>query len=54
VPRHTCAVCGATNLSDPTMSFRYCSKCAGAACYCEEHIRTHEHSDSAAAGKPAG
>ena len=42
-PRHTCAVCGATNLSDPKMSFRYCSKCAGAPCYCAEHIHAHQH-----------
>jgi hypothetical protein len=42
-PRHTCAVCGVTNLSNPQMSFRYCSKCAGTPCYCEEHIQTHPH-----------
>jgi hypothetical protein len=42
-PRHTCAVCGVTNLSDPKMSFRYCSKCAGAPCYCAEHIHAHQH-----------
>jgi hypothetical protein len=42
-PRHTCSVCGVTNLSDPKMSFRYCSKCAGAPCYCAEHIHAHEH-----------
>ena len=37
-PRHTCAICGVTDLSDPKMSFRYCSKCIGAPCYCAEHI----------------
>jgi hypothetical protein len=42
-PRHTCAVCGVTNLSDPKMSFRYCSKCEGAACYCAEHLYSHQH-----------
>lgn len=42
-PRHTCAVCGVTNLSDPKMSFRYCSKCAGSPCYCEKHLRDHKH-----------
>jgi hypothetical protein len=42
-PRHTCAVCGVTNLSDPKMSFRYCSKCTNAPCYCAEHIHAHEH-----------
>ena len=48
-PRHTCAVCGVTNLSDPKMSFRYCSKCAGAPCYCAEHIHTHPHVSEAGA-----
>ena len=42
-PRHTCVVCGVTNLSDPKMSFRYCSKCAGSPCYCAEHIHAHQH-----------
>jgi hypothetical protein len=42
-PRHTCVSCGVTNLSDPRMSFRYCSQCAGAPCYCAEHIHNHEH-----------
>lgn len=42
-PRHTCRVCGVTNLSDPKMSFRYCSKCAGSPCYCAEHLHAHTH-----------
>jgi hypothetical protein len=42
-PRHKCVVCGVTNLSDPKMSFRYCSKCSGAPCYCAKHIFAHEH-----------
>jgi hypothetical protein len=42
-PRHVCRVCGVTNLSDPTMRFRYCSKCEGQCGYCMEHIRDHEH-----------
>ena len=42
-PRHVCRVCGVTNLSDPTMRFRYCSKCEGQCGYCMEHIRGHEH-----------
>lgn len=41
--RHTCYVCGVTNLSDPKTSFRYCSKCVGTPCYCAEHIHTHPH-----------
>jgi hypothetical protein len=42
-PRHTCSICRVTNLSDPKMSFRYCSKCAGAPCYCADHIHAHQH-----------
>ena len=40
---HRCHVCGVTSKDDPKMSFRYCSKCAGQMCYCETHIRDHEH-----------
>jgi hypothetical protein len=42
-PKHQCAVCGADDKSDPTIEFRYCSKCEGALCYCENHLRDHEH-----------
>lgn len=42
-PRHRCDVCGVTDITHPKMDFRYCSKCAGTHCYCEEHLRTHEH-----------
>ena len=41
--KHECTVCGVTDKSDPTIEFRYCSKCEGAPCYCENHIRDHEH-----------
>lgn len=40
---HECAACGRTDLTDPKIDFRYCSQCAGTPCYCEEHIRDHEH-----------
>ncbi len=40
---HTCAVCGLTDLEDPNMQFRYCSKCGGKRGYCTDHIRDHEH-----------
>jgi hypothetical protein len=40
---HRCVVCGITDRSDPTMEFRYCSKCAGSQCYCMDHLRAHEH-----------
>lgn len=40
---HKCEVCGITNVDDPDMEFRYCSKCEGKHCYCEKHIMNHEH-----------
>lgn len=42
-PKHECVVCGVTDKTDPTIEFRYCSKCEGALCYCENHIRDHAH-----------
>lgn len=42
-PRHRCHVCGKTDLTNPELDFRYCSKCAGDQCYCPEHIFNHEH-----------
>ena len=41
--RHKCAVCGRTDVTNPELSFRYCSKCAGSYEYCEEHLYTHIH-----------
>lgn len=41
--RHRCAVCGRTELDDPMLEFRYCSKCDGNYEYCMEHLFTHEH-----------
>ena len=41
--RHRCAVCGRTELDDPSLEFRYCSKCAGGREYCMEHLYTHVH-----------
>ena len=40
---HKCTVCGKTDLDDPTLEFRYCSKCMGYHCYCSEHISNHNH-----------
>ena len=40
---HRCAVCGRTDVSNPELEFRYCSQCNGYHCYCEEHIRNHQH-----------
>ncbi|MDR1065105.1 MAG: rhomboid family intramembrane serine protease [Oscillospiraceae bacterium] len=41
--RHKCEVCGRTDVSDPELQFRYCSRCEGFHCYCEEHIEKHTH-----------
>lgn len=40
---HKCTVCGRTDISDPDLEFRYCSRCNGYYCYCEEHISNHTH-----------
>jgi membrane protein implicated in regulation of membrane protease activity len=39
---HRCSICGITDLSHPTMEFRYCNECGGLG-YCEDHILNHEH-----------
>ena len=40
---HRCTVCGRTDESNPELEFRYCSRCQGYHCYCEEHISNHTH-----------
>jgi len=40
---HRCTVCGRTDVSDPDLEFRYCSRCNGYYCYCQEHINNHTH-----------
>ena len=40
---HKCAVCGKTDADYPDMQFRYCSKCAGYHCFCQDHIFNHVH-----------
>lgn len=41
--RHRCAVCGRTELDNPELEFRFCSKCEGNFEYCSDHLFTHEH-----------
>ena len=41
--KHRCAVCGRTELDNPTLEFRYCSKSNGNYEYCQDHLFTHEH-----------
>lgn len=40
---HRCTVCGRTDTSNPELEFRYCSRCNGYYCYCEDHISNHAH-----------
>ncbi|MBQ4425712.1 MAG: hypothetical protein II882_08275 [Lachnospiraceae bacterium] len=41
--RHRCVICGRTELTDPDLEFRYCSKCTGGKEYCLDHLYTHVH-----------
>lgn len=43
ITKHKCAICGRTEQDDPTLEFRFCSKCAGNYEYCQEHLFTHQH-----------
>ena len=43
IAKHKCAVCGRTELDDPTLEFRFCSKCEGNYEYCQDHLITHQH-----------
>lgn len=43
ITTHKCAVCGRTEKDDPTLEFRFCSKCKGNYEYCQDHLFTHEH-----------
>lgn len=40
---HRCTVCGRTDVTNPELEFRYCSRCNGFYCYCEDHISNHVH-----------
>ena len=40
---HKCAVCGRTDAEYPNLEFRYCSRCAGYHCFCQDHINNHIH-----------
>lgn len=43
VTKHKCAICGRTEMDDPTLEFRFCSKCEGNYEYCQDHLFTHQH-----------
>ncbi len=40
---HRCTVCGRTDVTNPELEFRYCSRCRGYYCYCQDHISSHTH-----------
>ena len=40
---HKCTVCGRTDVTNPELEFRYCSRCNGYHCYCIDHINNHDH-----------
>lgn len=40
---HRCTVCGRTDVTNPELEFRYCSRCQGYHCYCQDHISNHSH-----------
>lgn len=40
---HRCTICGRTDVSNPELEFRYCSRCNGYHCYCSDHISNHTH-----------
>ena len=40
---YKCAVCGRTDTDYPDLQFRYCSKCVGYRCFCQDHIFSHVH-----------
>lgn len=46
ITKHKCAICGRTELDDPNLEFRFCSKCEGNYEYCQDHLFTHTHRKS--------
>lgn len=41
--KHRCAICGRTELDNPDLQFRFCSKCNGNYEYCSDHLFSHTH-----------
>lgn len=40
---HRCCICGRTEITNPELEFRYCSKCEGSYEYCSDHLFNHVH-----------
>lgn len=53
VARHRCAICGKTELDDPTAEFRYCSKCQSSYEFCQDHLFCHQHAVNGSGPLPA-
>ena len=45
IPKHKCCICGRTDISNPELQFRFCSKCNGNYEYCSDHLFTHVHKE---------
>ena len=45
ISKHKCAICGRTELDNPDLEFRFCSKCNGNYEYCNEHLFSHKHKE---------
>ena len=43
ISKHRCAICGRTELDNPDLQFRFCSKCKGNYEYCNDHLFSHTH-----------
>ena len=43
VTKHKCAICGRTELDDPNLEFRFCSRCNGNYEYCQDHLLSLIH-----------
>ena len=43
ISRHKCSICGRTDISNPELVFRFCSKCNGNYEYCNDHLFSHKH-----------
>ena len=43
ISKHKCAICGRTEVTNPELQFRFCSKCNGNYEYCNDHLFNHKH-----------
>ena len=43
IAKHKCAICGRTDVTNPELEFRFCSRCNGNYEYCSDHLFSHKH-----------